>query len=83
MEDKEFYRWLEVLIYSLQLPQWPLEEKISQEEAIVLIANFFNLDPKDPELPQKAFLKLSEIEAQKEVAPSIPPNLKELVGKNN
>jgi len=79
MEDKEFYRWLEVLIYSLQLPQWPLEEKISQEEAIVLIANFFNLDPKDPDLPQKAFLKLSEFEAKKETAPHIPPNLKDLV----
>ncbi|MGB9706483.1 MAG: hypothetical protein ACPLXP_00165 [Microgenomates group bacterium] len=78
MEEKEFYQWLEVLIYSLQLPEWPLEEKISREEAIVLIANFFNLDPTDPQFLQKAFLKLSEIEAREEVA-SIPPNLKELV----
>ena len=79
MAEKEFYQWLQALVYSLQLPEWPLEKKISREEAIVLIANLLNLDPKDPELLQKAFSKLREIEAKEEIVPSIPPNLKELL----
>ena len=61
MEDKEFFQWLEVLAYSLQLPQWPLEEKITRQQAIALIANFFNLDPEDPQLTQKALLELQKI----------------------
>ena len=79
MEDKEFFQWLETLIYSLQLPQWPLEEKITRQQAIALIANFFNLDPEDPEFAKKAFSKLSELELEKETIPNIPQNLKELV----
>lgn len=79
MEEKEFYQWLQVLVYSLQLPEWPFGEKIGREEAMLLIANFFNLNPKDPELPQKAFLKLNEILAEEKPVPNIPLNLKELV----
>jgi len=79
MEEKEFFQWLEVLVYSLQFPEWPLEEKISRQQAIALIANFFSLDPEDPDFIQKAFSKLSEFKIEKETALSIPPNLKELV----
>jgi len=79
MEEKNFYQWLEFLIYSLQLPQWPLEEKISRQQAIALIANFFNLDPNDPELAQKALSELQKIFIEEKPPPSIPPNLQEIV----
>jgi len=79
MEDKEFFQWLESLIHSLQLSRWSLEEKINRQQAITLIANFFNLDPEDPQLPQKALLELQKISAEEKPTPSIPPNLKEIV----
>jgi hypothetical protein len=79
MENKEFFQRLEALIYFLQLPEWPLEEKISRQQAIALIANFFNLDPEDPELSQKALLELQKIFTEEKPTPNIPINLKEIV----
>ncbi|MBU3957271.1 peptidoglycan DD-metalloendopeptidase family protein, partial [Patescibacteria group bacterium] len=71
---------LSELIDYLQLPEseWPLEE-ITREEAKVRIANFLGLDPKDPQLLERAREKINKILAGELEVESVPKNLDELV----
>lgn len=79
MAEEEFYQWLQLILKSLKSPVWLLEDQISRKDALLLIANFFGLDPEDPELLVKASSKLEEYLSGKLEPISIPPNIEELV----
>ena len=79
MKHEEFYQWLQLILKSLKSPVWLLEDQISRKNAKLLLANFFDLNPNDPELLTKVALKLKEYLSGKLEPTSIPPNLEELV----
>ena len=81
---REHYQWLQVLVYSLQLPEWPLEKEIKHDYAFGLVVNFapslgITLDPKDPNFLSAVAQKIDQILTEQEEATSIPENLEELV----
>jgi F0F1-type ATP synthase membrane subunit b/b' len=81
---REHYQWLQVLVYSLQLPEWPLEKEIKRDYAFGLVVNFapslgIALDPKDPSFLSTVAQKIDQILAEQEEVTAIPENLKELV----
>lgn len=81
---REHYQWLQVLVYSLQLPEWPLEKEIKRDYAFGLVVNFapglgVTLDPKDPNFLSTVAQKIDQILAEQEEITAIPENLKELV----
>ncbi len=63
----------------LQLPEWPLEARIKREQAEARIANFLDLDPKDPQFLEKAREEINKILDGELKIESVPRNLDELV----
>lgn len=79
------YRKLQILIWGLQQPRWPLTET-SRQEALNLLAEFINFWPLDPQKPRflpqlAAKIKLAIRNKEEETLPEIPQPLLTLAEK--